>query len=73
MYGLTETYGPHTIAAEQPGWGDLEPDELARVKARQGVPFTIAGTGLRVVDDQLNDVPRDGEAMGEVVMRGNTS
>ena len=71
MYGLTETYGPHTIAAEQPSWRDLEPDELARVKARQGVPFTIAGTGLRVVDDQMNDIPRDGETMGEVIMRGN--
>ena len=25
----------------------------------------------RVVDEEMNDVPRDGETMGEVVMRGN--
>ena len=27
--------------------------------------------GLRVVDEQMRDVPRDGETMGEVIMRGN--
>ncbi len=70
-YGLTETFGPHTICAEQPEWDNLPVRELARVKARQGVPYTIAGTGLRVVDEQMNDVPRDGKTMGEVVMRGN--
>ena len=26
---------------------------------------------MRVVDEQMNDVPRDGETMGEVIMRGN--
>ena len=26
---------------------------------------------MRVVDEEMNDVPRDGETMGEVVMRGN--
>jgi hypothetical protein len=25
-----------------------------------------------VVDDEMNDVPQDGETMAEVVMRGNT-
>jgi fatty-acyl-CoA synthase len=40
-------------------------------KSRQGVPYVVAGTGLRVVDADMNDVPADGETMGEVVMRGN--
>ena len=70
-YGLTETYGPHTICAPQEDWENLSADELAEVKSRQGVPFIIAGTGLRVVDNQMNDVPKDGVTMGEVVMRGN--
>ena len=26
---------------------------------------------LRVVDDELSDVPADGQTLGEVVMRGN--
>lgn len=71
VYGLTETYGPHTICAFQPGWDDLSLEERAKVKARQGVPYTVAGMGMRVVDKGMQDVPRDGQTMGEVVMRGN--
>ena len=71
LYGLTETYGPHTICAIQPEWGGLPRDEVAMLKSRQGVPYIVAGTGLRVVDEEMRDVPRDGQAMGEVVMRGN--
>ena len=38
--------------------------------SRQGVPYPHA-VYLRVVDSELNDVPADGQTMGEVVMRGN--
>jgi fatty-acyl-CoA synthase len=71
VYGLTETYGPHTICAPQPSWSELSPDERAQIKARQGVPYIINGTELRVVDEEMTDVVRNGETMGEVVMRGN--
>ena len=71
VYGLTETYGPHTICAIQPGWENLPVDERARLKARQGVPYILAAPGLRVVNSQMEDVPKDGQTMGEVVMRGN--
>lgn len=70
IYGLTETYGPYTICAPQTPWENLFADEQARLNARQGVPY-VAADGLRVVDDQMNDVPADGKTMGEVVMRGN--
>ncbi|MCH7593739.1 MAG: long-chain-fatty-acid--CoA ligase [Chloroflexi bacterium] len=70
-YGLTETYGPITVSAEQPEWASMDVHERANLKARQGVPFMIAEPGLRVVDDEMIDVPRDGNTMGEVVMRGN--
>ena len=70
-YGLTETYGPTTICAIQPEWAGLPPDEQARLKSRQGVPFVVSEPGLRVVNPDMEDVPRDGETMGEVVMRGN--
>jgi fatty-acyl-CoA synthase len=70
IYGLTETYGPYTICAQQPRWGELFADEYARLNARQGVPFVLAD-GLRVVDRRMQDVPRDGQTLGEVVMRGN--
>lgn len=71
LYGLTETYGPYTICAEQSAWADMDSAQRARLTARQGVPFGVAGDGLRVVDEEMRDIPRDGEAMGEVVMRGN--
>ncbi|NQW18628.1 MAG: long-chain-fatty-acid--CoA ligase [Chloroflexi bacterium] len=70
-YGLTETYGPMTIAEGQPTWADLSVEDRAKIKARQGVPFITGEPGLRVVDDQMNDVPNDGKTQGEVVMRGN--
>jgi fatty-acyl-CoA synthase len=71
VYGLTETYGPHTICAPQPSWSDLSLDDRAQIKARQGVPYIVNGTELRVVDEGMDDVPKDSETMGEVVMRGN--
>jgi fatty-acyl-CoA synthase len=69
-YGLTETYGPMTVCPDQDAWRDLPPAERARLLARQGQALHAADL-VRVVDDELNDVPRDGETMGEVVMRGN--
>ncbi len=70
LYGLTETYGPHVYCQMQPEWEELDVAARARVLSRQGVPYPVA-THLRVVDDQMVDVPADGETMGEVVMRGN--
>ncbi len=70
LYGLTETYGPHVFCEMQKEWEGIEVEGKARVMARQGVPYLHA-THLRVVDSQMNDVPADGAAMGEVVMRGN--
>ena len=72
VYGLTETYGPHTICEPQAEWDALPLEERARLKARQGVPYIIADMGLKVVDPEtMQEVPRDGKTMGEVVMRGN--
>ena len=70
-YGLTETYGPHTVCAIQPGWERLTPEKRALLVARQGVPFIMTAPGLRVVDEEMRDVPNDAETMGEVVMSGN--
>lgn len=70
-YGLTETYGPMTICAWRREWNVLEAQERSQLKARQGVPYIIAGTDVRLVDEQMVDVPSDGATMGEVVMRGN--
>lgn len=70
VYGLTETYGPYTVCEWQPGWEDLELEARAGLLSRQGVAY-VGADPIRVVDEDMNDVPRDGETMGEVVMRGN--
>jgi fatty-acyl-CoA synthase len=70
VYGLTETYGPHTIGAPQAAWAGLPADERSRLKARQGVAYTVADE-VRVVDENMVDVPADGQTLGEVLMRGN--
>ena len=70
LYGLTETYGPIAVCAWNPNWDDKAPAEKERLRARQGVA-TVVSERLRVVDERMRDVPRDGATMGEVVVRGN--
>jgi fatty-acyl-CoA synthase len=70
VYGMTELYGPYAINEWQGGWSALPPGEQARRQARQGVAM-IQSDPVRVVDGNMNDVPRDGRTMGEIVMRGN--
>ena len=69
-YGLTETYGPHTVCAWHPEWDDLPAGERARLKARQGVPFVMTGE-CEVKDKDMAGTPWDGKTQGEVMMRGN--
>jgi fatty-acyl-CoA synthase len=72
LYGLTESYGPSTVCAWQESWASLPMSERTMRMARQGVGYlTLAGQ--RVVDPQtMIDVPADGNAMGELVLRSNT-
>ncbi len=70
LYGLTETYGPLAINEWQPEWDSLEPAEQATLRARQGAPNIIARP-LRVLDARGQDVPPDGETIGEIAVSGN--
>ncbi|TDW21920.1 long-chain-fatty-acid--CoA ligase [Kribbella kalugense] len=70
VYGMTELYGPYTLNEWQAGWAALPPADQARRQARQGVAM-IQADPIRVVDQNMVDVPRDGRTMGEIVMRGN--
>jgi fatty-acyl-CoA synthase len=71
VYGLTETYGPAAVCAEQPGWDDLPGDQRAQLKRRQGVPYPLE-EAITVLDPEtMREVPRDGETVGEVMFRGN--
>jgi fatty-acyl-CoA synthase len=70
VYGLTETYGPMTSCAWHREWNARSPEEQARLLARQGQGQVTADL-VRVVDASMDDIPRDGLTIGEVVMRGN--
>jgi len=70
VYGLTETYGPYSVNEWHDEWANLSEDELARRSARQGQGNVVAER-LRVVDVHMQDVPPDGQTMGEVLMHGN--
>jgi fatty-acyl-CoA synthase len=71
VYGLTEVYGPAVVNEWHTSWDALPGPEQAQKKARQGVRYPVL-EGLDVRDpDTMIPVPRDGESMGEVMMRGN--
>jgi fatty-acyl-CoA synthase len=72
LYGLTETYGPATLCAWQPEWDALDAQQQAAMVARQGVYYpTLEKT--RVCDPvTMQDVPPDGQTIGELLIRGNT-
>jgi fatty-acyl-CoA synthase len=70
IYGLTETYGPMTTSGIHPEWEELDLDERSRMMARQGQGYVTADL-VRVVDDDMNDIEQNAEAMGEIVMHGN--
>jgi fatty-acyl-CoA synthase len=70
VYGLTETYGPITACPEQEAWLELPLEQHFRYLVRQGQAY-ISSDLVRVADAEMNDVLRDGQTMGEVIMRGN--
>lgn len=72
VYGLTEVYGPVTVCAWHEAWNELPLAKRAAIKARQGVRYHML-EALCVADPvTLAPVPKDGDTIGEVLMRGNT-
>lgn len=71
VYGLTEVYGPVTVCAWREAWNELSLEQQAKIKARQGVRYHML-EALCVADPlTLEPVAKDGETIGEVLMRGN--
>ena len=72
LYGLTETYGPATVCAWQEAWDALDMQGRAARMARQGVHYHTMHA-MMVADAQtMAETPRDGETLGELMLRGNT-
>ena len=61
-YGLSETCPFLTVA-------HLDPDDEGDVDARLKTGRPAAMVDIRIVDEQMNEVPRDGHSVGEIVAR----
>lgn len=70
-YGLTEVYGPATVCAKQESWTELPLPERARLNARQGVRYHLQNAATVRNSDTLEEVPHDGQTLGEIMFRGN--
>jgi fatty-acyl-CoA synthase len=72
IYGMTELQGPSTYCAPQDDWAALPMTERAGLVARQGVRYPVV-EGQMVADPKtMKSVPKDGESIGEIMVRGNT-
>lgn len=67
-YGMTETTPLATVARLKSYQMDLPENERLELRAKQG--FIVPGLNMKVVDDNGNEVPRDGETMGELLLQG---
>ena len=71
VYGLTETYGPAAVAAKRAHWAEESLAEQTRLNGRQGVRYALQ-EGMTVLDPEtMQEVPANGEVLGEVMFRGN--
>ena len=71
VYGLTEVYGPAAVAVQRPAWSAESLSEQTRLNGRQGVRYPLQ-EGMTVMDPEaMRELPADGQAMGEIMFRGN--
>src|SRR6266699_2440823 len=66
-YGMSETCPIMSLAQLKPSMTALGADQQIDYRTRAGLPIQLVD--LRVVDEQMHDMPHDGEASGEVVAR----
>jgi fatty-acyl-CoA synthase len=67
-YGLTETSPVLSISLQKPGLEWKGEEKFAR-QAMTG--YAVPGAELRVVDANGEDVPRDGQSVGEIIARSD--
>jgi fatty-acyl-CoA synthase len=66
-YGMSETCPLLSLAQLRPGDKPADIDDEVRLRCKTGLPVPLVD--LRIVDDNMVDLPRDGKASGEVVVR----
>ena len=67
-WGMTETSPLGTIGAPKYGMEDFSLDEMVDLKQKQGRPPYLVS--LKITDDENNELPRDGVAFGNLMVKG---
>ncbi|HUW63273.1 MAG TPA: long-chain fatty acid--CoA ligase [Spirochaetia bacterium] len=67
-YGMTETTPLATVSRLKSRMEDWPPERQYQVRAKQG--WVVPGLEMRVVDGRGQEVAHDGQAMGELWLRG---
>jgi len=71
VYGLTEVYGPASVAVKRESWAHESLTEQTRLNGRQGVRYVLQ-EGMTVMDPEtMAECPADGVSMGEIMFKGN--
>jgi len=71
VYGLTEVYGPASVAVKRESWVHESLTEQTRLNGRQGVRYVLQ-EGMTVMDPEtMAECPADGVTMGEIMFKGN--
>ena len=71
VYGLTEVYGPASVAVKRSAWAAESLSEQTRLNGRQGVRYPLQ-EGMTVLDPEtMQECPADGNTMGEIMFKGN--
>lgn len=71
VYGLTEVYGPASVAVKRSDWAAESLSEQTRLNGRQGVRYPLQ-EGMTVLDPEtMQECPADGHTMGEIMFKGN--
>jgi fatty-acyl-CoA synthase len=66
-YGMSETCPILSMAQLKPDMTALGVDKEITYRTKAGIPIQLVD--LRIVDDEMQDVPHDGKTSGEVVVR----
>ena len=66
-YGMSETCPILTLAQLKPHMRDWDEERQLDIRCKTGLPVPMVE--LRVVDEEMNDLPHDGKTVGEVVVR----
>ncbi|MGR3461940.1 MAG: AMP-binding protein, partial [Roseovarius sp.] len=72
VYGLTETYGHVTECLWQHGWDGLPDEERYAIKARTGILMPMMEDITAMDPETMEQIPMDGESLGEIMIRGNS-